>query len=451
MKKSIVALLSVGTFASQADLVKASASATADKPNILLMLVDDLGWGDLSCQYAKDVQTPNLDKLFNAGVRMDNFYANSSVSSPSRAALMTGRFPDMVGVPGVIRTDHENSWGYFMPTAITLPTMLKKAGYRTAHVGKWHLGLESPSLPNERGFDFFHGFLGDMMDDYYTHLRHGNNYMRLNREVIEPQGHATDIFSDWASDYIKENASKREPFFLYLAYNAPHNPVQPPEEWFEKVKAREAGISEKRAKLVALIEHLDDGVGRVIKTLQETRQMDNTLIIFSSDNGGALDMGANNGPVRGTKQEMYEGGIKVVGAFYLKGVIDGGRRSSNVAMLADIFPTLCDLVSIPVPHEIDGISILPSLKGEEQNTGDRIMYWIRREGGNSVGMAQHAVRYRDYKLLHNTPFEPLQMFNLKEDPLEANPLEKRSDMYSRLNKAMRLRIQAAGSVPWEKK
>jgi hypothetical protein len=162
------------------------------------------------------------------GMLFPNMRANCTVCSPSRAALLTGRYPDRVGVPGVIRTKPENSWGYLAPGIPTIGNELKKAGYHTAVIGKWHLGLESPNTPNERGFDLFHGFLGDMMDSYTTHLRQGNNYMRLNAEVIDPQGHATDIFAGWAADYFRERAKERQPFFLYLAYNAPHFPIEPP-------------------------------------------------------------------------------------------------------------------------------------------------------------------------------------------------------------------------------
>ena len=233
----------------------AQTKALPDSPNILLILVDDLGYGDLSCQgAAKDIQTPHIDKLLNEGVRFTNFHANCPVSSPSRASLLTGRYPDMVGVPGVIRTHKEDSWGYLSEDAVLLPQMLKKRGYHNAMVGKWNLGLESPNTPTERGFDFYRGFLGDMMDDYYTHRRFGNNYMRENLKEIDPQGHATEIFSDWAIRYLSDMKQKQEPFFLYLAYNAPHTPIQPPQEWLEKVKKREPSLPEKRAKIVALIE-----------------------------------------------------------------------------------------------------------------------------------------------------------------------------------------------------
>ena len=204
----------------------------AKKPNIICILVDDLGYSDLSSFGGKDIRTPAIDKLMGAGMRFDQFYANCTVCTPTRASLLTGRYPDLVGAPGVIRQNKESNWGFFRPTGPTLPELMSKAGYHTGMVGKWHLGYASPNLPNDHGFDFFHGFLGDMMDDYWTHLRGGVNWMRKNKEVIKPKGHATEIFSQWAIDYMKEqSADKKKPFFLYLAYNAPHFPIQPPKDW----------------------------------------------------------------------------------------------------------------------------------------------------------------------------------------------------------------------------
>ena len=241
------------------------------KPNVIVILADDLGYGDLSAWGGRDLRTPNIDALAASGVRFDRFYANSPVCSPTRAALLTGCYPDTVGVPGVIRTAPANSWGYLAANAQLLPARLRDAGYHSALIGKWHLGLEAPNLPNERGFHHFHGFLGDMMDDYYLHRRHDRNYMRLNDREIDPQGHATDLFTEWAIEYLASRKSQPEPFFLYLAYNAPHAPIQPPPDWLERVNQREQGISVKRAKLVALIEHMDAGVGRVMSALKAGR------------------------------------------------------------------------------------------------------------------------------------------------------------------------------------
>ena len=167
--------------------------------------------------------------------------------SPTRAALLTGCDPDRVGVPGVIRHDaREFAGGGWRLGPRLLPELLKPAGYQSAIIGKWHLGLESPNTPTERGFDHFHGFLGDMMDDYWTHRRGGQNFMRLDDQVIDPEGHATDLFTDWACDWIMEQGRADEPFFLYLAYNAPHDPIQPPPDWLQKVRA--AGAWNARAE-----------------------------------------------------------------------------------------------------------------------------------------------------------------------------------------------------------
>jgi hypothetical protein len=191
----------------------------------LLIFTDDQGYGDVSTYHESDVRTPNIDRLAAEGMLFTTMRANCTVCSPSRAALLTGRYADRVGVPGVIRTRPETRGDSFDPSVPTLADELKKAGYHTAIVGKWHLGLESPNTPNERGFDFFHGFLGDMMDSYTTHLRHGNNYLRRNGETIEAEGHATDLFTAWAGAYLRERAKHPgQPFFLYLAYNAPHFP-----------------------------------------------------------------------------------------------------------------------------------------------------------------------------------------------------------------------------------
>jgi len=237
-------------------------------PNILCILVDDLGYGDLSCQGAKDLTTPQIDQLAAQGMRMTQFYANCTVCSPSRASLLTGRYPDMVGVPGVIRQFTNNSWGYLDPSAELITAPLKRQGYHTAIIGKWHLGFDVPNTPNDRGFDYFKGFLGDMMDDYWTHLRGGENWMRLNRKTIDPEGHATNLFTDWTLEYLKEREETGQPFFLYLAYNAPHFPIQPPPEFLRQVQRREPGLSEKRAKNVAFVEHLDHHVGRIMEYLK---------------------------------------------------------------------------------------------------------------------------------------------------------------------------------------
>lgn len=421
------------------------------KPNIVFILTDDLGYGDLSYQGGKDIRTPNIDQIFSKGIRFTNFYANSTVSSPTRASLITGRYPDMVGVPGLVRAQKTDNWGYLLPNVITLPDMLKKAGYQTAIIGKWNLGLETPNLPNERGFDFFHGFLNDMMDDYWTHLREGINYMRLNDTEIDPQGHATDIFSDWAVDYIREKAKEKEPFFLYLAYNAPHFPIQPPDEWLEKVKKREVNLDEKRAKNIALVEHLDGGIGRVIDALKKSGQYENTIIIFSSDNGGHLPSGASNGNLRGGKMDMYEGGIKVPTCMVWEGTIKPGSVSDKLGLMMDFYPTICSLAGISVLHTIDGVDLLPGLLGKiSEDEDNRMVCFVRRDGGNCGGLCYYAARKGVYKLVQNTPFEEMQLFNIEIDPQEKTPLNVNSEQFIELKFGLSQHIRKAGAIPWQK-
>ena len=421
------------------------------KPNIIVILVDDLGYGDLSSYGAPDLKSPAIDSLMAAGIRFDSFYANCPVCSPTRAALLSGTYPDLVGVPGVIRTIPHNNWGWLAPHAVLLPKPLKAAGYHTAIVGKWHLGLETPNRPNERGFDHFKGFLCDMIDDYYKHRRHGINYFRENEKEIDPRGHATDLFTEWAIDYLDDRKGKKEPFFLYLSYNAPHTPIQPPADWLAKVKARENGITDQRAKLVALIEHLDDGIGQVIAALKKNGQDKNTLIIFSSDNGGQLSVGARCGNHRGGKQDMYEGGLKVPTCAVWPGHIKPGTRSNLRGLSMDIYPTACEAAGATVPEYVEGVSLLPAMLGRPQAI-KRNMIFVRREGGRLYqGQDYHALRRGDWKLVHNNPHEPLQLYNLKDDPLEATDLAKKNpQLYNQLKAALRLHYQRAGRVPWQK-
>ena len=430
----------------------AGVPATAGRlPNMLVILVDDLGYGDLSSYGATDLQTPHIDSLMESGLRWDRFYANCPVCSPTRAALLSGRYPDLVGVPGVIRTHAKDNWGFLDPKAILLPQMLNKAGYHTAIVGKWHLGLDSPNTPTERGFDFFHGFLGDMMDDYYHHRRHGQHYMRRNKEPIHPEGHATDLFTQWAAEYIAERKDHDQPFFLYLAYNAPHTPIQPPDAWFQRVKAREPDITDRRAKLVALIEHLDAGIGEVIDALKESRQLDDTLIIFTSDNGGQLSVGAQCGPHRGGKQDMFEGGIIVPACAVWPGVIEAGRRTDQLNMTMDIFPTLCDIAGIQRNQTIEGESFLPLLKGNRTPQRTRDMIWVRREGNMRYqGRDYYAFRRGDWKLVQNSPFEPYALYNLQQDPMETTDVSRKNQSIHRmLIRSLMDHVQEAGSIPWQ--
>ncbi|MGD0089618.1 MAG: sulfatase-like hydrolase/transferase [Planctomycetota bacterium] len=425
--------------------------AAETRPNLIVILADDLGRGDYAAFGTKDIRTPSIDRLCREGLTFQNFYANSCVCSPSRAALLTGCYPDRVGVPGVIRHVQQESWGWLSPHAALLPQLLKPAGYHSALIGKWHLGLESPNTPTERGFDFFHGFLGDMLDDYWTHLRGGQNFMRRNLEVITPQGHATDVFTGWACEYLEERAKAGGPFFMYLAYTAPHDPIQPPPEWLAKVKEREPGISEKRAKMVALIEHLDDGIGKVLAALDRLKLADNTLIVFTSDNGGNLRFGANNGPWRSGKEHMYEGGLRVPAVVRWPARTKPGGLTERLALTMDIFATLCEAAGVKPPPLIDGISFLPTLAGQAQPEAERNHYFVRREGGVAyAGKTIEALIQGEWKLLQDSPFAPQELYNLKQDPRETTDLAaKEKGVFKDLAAALRLHIQCGGQVPWQ--
>ena len=423
----------------------------AKSPNVLLIFADDHGYGDISAHNGPSIQTPHIDRIAAGGARFTKFYANSSVCSPSRASLMTGRYPDRVGVPGVIRTHPENSWGYFRQDAVTLPSVLKQKDYHTALIGKWHLGLQPENHPCKRGFDHFHGFLGDMMDDYYTHLRHDINYMRHGFETTDPRGHATDLFTEWSTEFIRAQTQSSDPFFLYLAYNAPHTPIQPPDNWVERVREREPDISPQRAKYIALVEHMDAGIGRVLNTLVETDQLSNTLVIYTSDNGGDMKVGAHNGPLRGQKGDMYEGGIRVPTCAMWPGHIPEGHVTDQIALLMDLFPTVCEVAGAPIAHEIEGQSIWQTLQGEQQDLSERILYWLRREGGGEFfGQSQHAVRQGDIKLLHNRPFQPLELYDLSSDPLETtNNVETHAELCGEMSRLFQAETQKAGNVRWQ--
>lgn len=428
-----------------------SQNLSKNRPNILIILTDDQGYHDVSYYGTEDLQTPNIDALRKDGMRFDNFLTNSPVCAPTRAALLSGRYPDRVGVPGLIRFHPENNWGYLDPKTVLLPQKLKEANYHTAHIGKWNLGLESPNLPNQKGFDLFHGWLEDMMDDYVIKRRHGKNFMRLNDQVIDPPGHATDLFTEWAVDYISEQAKDDQPFFLYLAYNAPHFPVQPPKEWSDRVRQRDPGLPEKRSNLIAFIEHLDHGIGKVITSLKESGQYENTIILFTSDNGGHLPDLANNGPLRDGKQSMYEGGLRVPTLVVWPREIAASSSTNQLNLSMDIYPTLLQLAGVEINHTIEGRSFLNTLLGNSMEE-ERVVYFTRREGGLTYGgKAYHALRKGDWKLLQNSPYQPMELYNLKTDPKEENDLIKSEPaVYKEMNSILMQHIQEGGKTPWQK-
>jgi arylsulfatase A-like enzyme len=417
-----------------------------EKPNIIFILADDLGYGDLSCYGAKDIQTPAIDKLAENGYMFTRAYANSTVCSPSRAAILSGTYPDLVGVHGVIRDNPNDSWGNLKNNITMLPGVLQKMNYTTALIGKWHLGYKSPDLPNDRGFDYFKGFVGDMMDDYYTHKRGDINWMRENTKVINPVGHATDLFTDWTLDFLGRQQKKKKPFFLFLTYNAPHDPVQPPQEWLEKIQKREGNASLKRQKMIALIEHLDFNVGRVIDQLKKLNQDKNTIIIFASDNGGALQYGASNLPFSGGKGDMLEGGIRVPCLVKLPNVHQA-KVSNQPLMLMDFFQTIIKFAGGEPHNELPSM-LIHELHNLPIDQTTRNMVWMRREGNKFGGRAYYAISNGRHKLLQRNPFSDYELFDLTIDPNELTsksiPLEEQP-----LRQVLMKHIQTSGKIPWQ--
>ncbi len=420
------------------------------QPNFILIFTDDQGYNDLGCFGSKTIKTPHLDQLAKKGRKFTSFYVASSVCSPSRAALLTGSYPKRVGMAkGVIFP----SANYGLHTKeVTIADMLKEAGYATACVGKWHLGTAAPNIPNDRGFAFFHGFLGDMMNDYYHHKRGGVNWLRKNKEVVEENGtHATNLFTNWADAYLKDRSTRKdEPFFLFLAYNAPHFPIQPPKEWVEKVKKREPSMSEERVQAVAFVEHTDEQIGRILKSLEDYDLADNTVVFFTSDNGGSSPHFQENDPWRGGKQDHYDGGLRVPFAVRWPGTIKAGAKSDYQGLTFDIFPTCIESAGGKPREDLDAVSLLPLLKGEDFSTPDRELYFVRRDGGGDrVGMAYHALIKDGYKLMHNSPMSGLELYNLTQDPLETTDIFKKEPQRAqRMITRMERHIQRGGMTPW---
>ena len=415
------------------------------QPNIIFIFTDDHGFNDLESHDKFDeVQMPNVESMVENGVNCSAAYVTAPQCTPSRAGLITGQYQQNFGL-------NSNKDLPLNPNILTIPDRLSKLGYITGMVGKWHLGYEEPNLPNDRGFTFFHGFLGDMMDDYWTHLRGGVNWMRLNKKTITPKGHATEIFSRWAIEYLRKQAKdKTKPFFLYLAYNAPHFPIQPPEDWLRKVQKREPQLDLKRATNVAFVEHMDHEIGKVLDAVEELGIARDTLITFSSDNGGSVPHAATNEPWRGGKQEHWEGGIRVPTCAVWPGTIPVGQ-SDELGITMDLLPTFAEIAGVPVENEIEGKSLVPIWLQGKKGDPERTLIWIRREGNfRYQGRAYYAIREGEWKLLQNHPFEPMQLVNLSKDPAEQNPLPSTHPMARKLIGKLMLHLQKSGNVPWQK-
>jgi arylsulfatase A-like enzyme len=274
--------------------------------------------------------------------------------------------------------------------------------------------------------------------------------MRHNEMEVDPEGHATEIFSNWTISFLNEAVKKKDPFFLFLSYNAPHFPIQPPLSNLENVRQRYPSLSGERQRNIALVEHLDTQVGRVIRQLEENKQLQNTLILFVSDNGGSLPHAQSNGNLRGGKQDFYEGGIQVPAFVYWDKQIPAGTVSQDMTLHMDILPTLLDIIGIENPLGIDGISVWGSWKKATDTTRDRTVFWVRREGGSYNGLAYYAARKKEHKIFQNHPQEPFQYVNLEKDPFEKTPVPATTVAEGKqLLRALMEHIRKSGAIPWQ--
>ncbi len=420
MKHALLALLSV-SFVFIGSLH--AAGLGADKPNIIVILADDLGYADLGCQGSREVKTPRIDSIAASGVRCTAGYVTTPQCCPSRAGLMTGRYPNRFGF--------EMNWPAELTGRAGLPlgetTMadrLKAAGYATGIVGKWHLGDAEPMRPCNRGFTeaFWHPNGGVLFPDQKTgfihNLWHGN-------ERVQAPGYSTDAFGREAAEFIERH--RGEPFFLYLPFVAPHWPMEAKPEHL----AQFAHVPDlHRRTFLAMMASLDENVGRVLAKLRETKLEENTLVFFLSDNGGQTGparakpdapflYGVNtslNTPCRGEKGDLLEGGIRVPFLVQWKGRIPAGRTYDPPVISLDILPTALAVAGVkPQPGwKLDGANLLPFLTGEKQGAPHDTLYWRFRFPSNQPARHRWAIRQGDWKLVKNST-EPLSLYNLPAD------------------------------------
>ncbi len=393
--------------------VVGNAQTTDVRPNIIVIVADDLGYADLGCQgRSKDVRTPNIDTLASNGVRFTNGYVSCPVCSPTRAGLITGRYQQRFGHEFNPRAASPGQEFGLPLTEVTLADRLKKAGYATGMVGKWHLGGDEKRLPLSRGFDSFFGFPAGA-HSYIDAMADSNNPIYRGRERYNEKEYLTDAFSREACAFVEQHAGKTQPFFLYLTYNAIHTPQQAPEKYL----ARFADVRDvKRRTMLAMLSAMDDGVGAVLEHVRKAGAMDNTLVFFISDNGGpTAGNGSRNDPLRGFKGEVLEGGIRVPFLVQWPRVLPKGRVYDAPVISLDIHATAVAAARASVSAEkpLDGVNLLPFLTGDKKTPPHEALYW--RFG------QQWAIRKGDWKAAVARD-ETLQLFDLRNDPGESRNL-----------------------------
>lgn len=421
------------------------SSAKAAPPNMVFIMADDLGWADVGF-HGGTAPTPNLDRLAREGLELTRHYV-APVCSPTRAGLLTGRFWSRFGV-----TTPQSERALPWPT-VTLPRALKSAGYETALCGKWHLGSKPEWGPNHFGFDHTYGSLGGGVGPWDHAYKKGPFSATWHRDetLISEEGHVTDLITQDAVKWLDQRPAGK-PFFLYLPYTAVHLPVKEPDEWVARVPASISG--EVARHYAACIMHLDDAVGRILATLEKTGRRSETLVVFTSDNGGSTaenngqsyppddypsgPLPGNNKPMRGEKGQLYEGGIRVPCVLSWPGVVKPGKYNHPVH-ICDWMPTLCGLAGWKAETNLkwDGADVWPALMGQSEPPA-RLLYWT------APGFRARAVLEGDWKLIvsqgKGKEATKTELFDLAKDPQETRDLaaaqpEKTATLQTRLQEA----------------
>jgi arylsulfatase A len=433
-----------------------SVSQPPEKPNIVFILADDLGWKDLGCYGNRHYETPVLDALATTGIKYSQAYAACPVSSPTRASIMTGKYPARLKLTNFIagnRTDDSSpvlpaEWKpYLEAREITIAELLKQQGYSTGMVGKWHLGGEDSIAPWNQGFDYAR-MIGKNGLDYYNYSIYLDSYK--NEFTDHGTEYLTDKLTEYGVEFIEKN--KKKPFFLYLAYSATHVGIIPRGDKLMKYFIKYNQSEEKfNPYYAAMIESLDEGVGRIIEILKKEGLKENTLIIFTSDNGGlGLDelgpIPTSMFPLRKWKGHIYEGGIRVPAIISWPGKIKEGIESDMYYSTVDYLPTLCEITGIKkLPENVDGISILQSLLNADSDMQpDRPLYWHYPHFSNQLGRPAGAVRSGKYKLVELYENDKLELYDLESDISESTDLSEK--MPGKTNELYRLLVNWRESV-----
>ena len=419
------------------------------RPNVIIFMTDDQGYGDLSCMGADDFKTPTLDRMAEDGVRFTDWYSNSPVCSPSRAALLSGRYPGNAGVRSILR-GHRTATG-LPATTPTLATMLKSEGYKTGLVGKWHLGLAEESRPVAHGFDRTFGFMAGCID-FFSHIyywganRPGpslnptHDLWENNEEIWRNGEYFTELIAEKAIEFIRSSADSDQPFFLYVPFNAPHYPMHAPQKYMDRFP----DLPWDRQVMAAMVSAVDDAISQIQDELERQGMKENTLSFFMSDNGpsresrnwldGSQDpyYGGNSGGLKGHKFSLFDGGIKVPGIIHWPERINGGQVLSTPAAAMDIVPTVLDAVRADLTnYELDGTSLL-NLLVDGESLVERSIFW-EMDG-------QTAVRKGNWKLVLNGQLvesgdtvAEVHLSDLELDPSEsANLAEKYPEIVKEL-------------------